>query len=608
MKKMPCLVLLLVTLEVVKGQDHFEVFLGDLIHEWNLRSPTIVVQDDLPDLCKTYQLVLCVLSDINTAEFAGHIANVARGSRQDSLIFGPGQDHRQLLEDIEQVEPFMFRLNIPVFMPLEYSSMIELRLDSHVVFYEEEKPGTYKLLDKFAVKGGPPIVIDLGKWDFSYGMRLQNHKNRWDRRTDLRGTEIVNSLATIGPWSILLKDADGNVVGSKGELQELLFHITERLNLSIKTIELDLRGQWKMSKNGSWSGGVGVLQRKEADVCSFGLGILLERSFVIDFPLPVINDPITLFALKNTGIAPNMWVYVRVFGVIQWTLFMMLLIAFAAATTMMLKWRREQWQDTQINYAPTAIGTSILFAIQMGEHPDTKNFGHRILTLTASFLTLLLWVYYTNDITAEMTSGPPEIGVKTFEDVLHYNYRVVAWSRHLIDQLRDSDPDTAKHEAYNRYFGNGEEAVDIVETIHDMISDSESKTLLYTQKITVIPKSPYEKLLMDKIYPLKMDDASYNLLGYGLQKDSEFLGIFNHFLLKAMEHGIFMRLGRSIQNNFHVNEEFEMPEPQPLGSNNVMFLFILLGLGITFSLTTYICESAVRKKQESLIKRSKLKK
>ena len=113
-----------------------------------------------------------------------------------------------------------------------------------------------------------------------------------------------------------------------------------------------------------------------------------------------------------------------------------------------------------------------------------------------------------------------------------------------------------------------------------MMSDKESKTLLYAQKISVIPKSTYEKFLVDKIHPLKMDDSSYNLLGLGLQKDSEFLGIFNHYLLKEMESGLNMRARRSLQNSFYVNEQFEMPEPQPLGSNNVMFLFILLGFGL----------------------------
>lgn len=303
MKKLSYLILLLQILKGIHGEDHFEGFLENLIKEWNLRSPTIVVQVDPPDICLTSQWVLCIFGKMDTTELAGHLANIERGSKQDSLIFGPGQNHGQLLVDIEHVDPFMFRLNTPVFMPLEYSDMIELRLDSNVVFYEEEKPGTYKLLDKFAVKGGPPIVIDLGKWDSSYGMRLHNHKNRWDRRTDLRGAEIVNSLRTFGPWSILLKDADGNVVGSRGQLQDLMFYMAERVNLSIKTTEQIYDGQWKMSENGSWSGGVGVLQRKEADVCSFGMGILLDRALVIDFPLAVIYDPATLFALKPSGIA-----------------------------------------------------------------------------------------------------------------------------------------------------------------------------------------------------------------------------------------------------------------------------------------------------------------
>ena len=586
-----CWVSLLLILKGIKGDDHFEGFIGDIISEWNLQSPTIVVQDDLPDMCKTSQWVLCVDSTMDTAELAGNIANVGMGSKQDSLIFGTGKDHGQLLDDIEQVEPFIYRSNTPVFMPLEYTDMIKLRLDSNIIFYEEEKPGTYKLLDKFAVKGGPPIVIDLGKWDFSYGMRLQNYKNRWDRRTDLRGAEIVNSLATYGPWSILLKSANGTVVGSTGELQTGIFHITEKLNLTIRTVELVDDGVWRRSENGSWNGGVGVLQRKEADICSNGMGVVHDRSFAIDFPLPVINDPITLFALKNTGIAPNMWVYVRVFGVVQWAIFMMLLIVFAMVMTMNLMWRREQWQDTLMDYVPTAIGTSLLFTIQMGEHQATNHLGTRILTLTASMLTLFLWVYYTNDITAEMTSGPRELPVKTFEDVLHYEYKVVAWSTYLINLLRDSEPGTAKHEAFNTYFSQTDDNVD---SIHEMMSDSESKTLFYAQRISVIPKSPYEKLLMDKIYPLQMDDAFYNFLGLGLQKDSEFLGIFNHYILKEMEHGLNMRASRSLQSIFHVNQQFEMPEPQPLGSNNVMFLFILLGLGIISSMTMTICEVVVR--------------
>ena len=78
-----------------------------------------MVEDDLPDMCRTSYQVLCVPSNMDTTELARHIANVDRGSKQDSRIFGPSHNHGKLLSDIEQVEPFMFRLNTPVFMPLD---------------------------------------------------------------------------------------------------------------------------------------------------------------------------------------------------------------------------------------------------------------------------------------------------------------------------------------------------------------------------------------------------------------------------------------------------------------------------------------------------------
>ena len=94
--------------------------------------------------------------------------------------------------------------------------------------------------------------------------------------------------------------------------------------------------------------------------------------------------------------------------------------------------------------------------------------------------------------------------------------------------------------------------------------------------------------------PLSMDDSAYYHLCLGLQKDSEFLGIFNHYLLKEMEHGINMREASKLQSIFNRNELFGMAEPQPLGKNNVMFLFLLLGFGISASATVAILERACK--------------
>ena len=61
-----------------------------------------------------------------------------------------------------------------------------------------------------------------------------------------------------------------------------------------------------------------------------------------------------------------------------------------------------------------------MFAIQMGEHSER----HRLLSLTLSFLTMFIFIYYANDITAEMTSGPAKIPIRNFEDVIQWDFRV----------------------------------------------------------------------------------------------------------------------------------------------------------------------------------------
>ena len=74
--------------------------------------------------------------------------------KQDGLIFEGTQSHKALLENLLSLAPEMFRSDCPVFMPLEYSDIVELRLDSHIIFYEQHGDGGYSLVDKFAVNGG----------------------------------------------------------------------------------------------------------------------------------------------------------------------------------------------------------------------------------------------------------------------------------------------------------------------------------------------------------------------------------------------------------------------------------------------------------------------
>ena len=55
---------------------------------------------------------------------------------------------------------------------------------------------------------------------------------------DLKGATLVNNLASYGTTGQLVRDARGKIIRSKGPLQNLIFHITDRLNLRIETTDI----------------------------------------------------------------------------------------------------------------------------------------------------------------------------------------------------------------------------------------------------------------------------------------------------------------------------------------------------------------------------------
>ena len=229
----------------------------------------------------------------------------------------------------------------------------------------------------------------------------------------------------------------------------------------------------------------------------------------------------------------------------------------------------------------------------MGSHMNTKNLSPRLLTLSLSSLTLILFIYYTTDITAKMTSGPPKIPIRTFDDVIKHDYKVisnVAFSKWV---LADAKQGSAKRKVHELYFENKQTEnlsfrQGLVKMMNDVINNP--KTLYHTFEGYLIPNDPQHKALADQVFALKMDDVIYAPSSLPLQKDSEFLPLFNHHILKCIESGLLRKVYLKYYKDLYVKENFEMTEPEPLRYNNVMFPFIYLGIGIALALVMAVAE------------------
>ena len=580
-------------------------FVKDAIDTWQLLSPTLIFQDDLPALCMELDWILCFSGSIDKKELAIHLDMIHQQRKQDSVIFIGNYGHENPLKELTKFVPSIFSSNYPILMPLEYTEYIKLRLDSNIIFYTQKSSAKFEIVDQFAVKEGPTIVEVMGTWEFMKGFNFLKSLNRWDRRTNLKGSTMVNALSRNGGNAGFIRDKSGNIIGSTGLFPDGLRFITEKLNLSVKTVE----SGWDMDffPNGSWSGEIGFLQRREADVVSTGLGIDLFRSYFIDYPFATDRKTSTLFGSLQKGGALSMWAYVNVFGFIQWMIFIALAFSMIIGLVLInifitdgsgiaFGTRRGTSKDYKLNSTYSSLALVCLFTIQMGSHVNSKQLAPRLLTLTISFLTLLMFVYYTTDITAEMTSGPPGIPIRTFQDVIYHNYRVVGGSSFSMHILANAKPGTAMREVYENYGEtislDGSVRNKRISILMEVIKDP--KRLLYAQA-PMLPRSQSERKLLDQILELKMDDVNSGYATLALQRDSEFLPLFNHYIMKMKENGLLRKLYRDYHSYLFARENFEMVQPQPLGFNNVMFPFICLVVGVCLSITKAITEHMIMK-------------
>ena len=567
--------------------------------------------------------------------------------KHDALIFLGGGGQRELVTQLDKRptikspddpddQPGAFKLNYfsetptifttdsPVFMPIEYADAIKLRLDTNIIFFEEEMPGNYKLVDMFAVKSGPPITLHLGEWHLGHGISLEKNMYRWRRRTDLKGASMINCHNPESESSFPVLDDKGNIIGSEGSFPSMLNEIADELNLKVETTKYCTVGGCNMTCQCNCTGLRKHVVERTIDGSNSGTSITFMEFVLFDFCFATARYPVSLWAAKPKGTAPNMWVYVNVFGVSQWAIFLALLIIVVIMISLIKKVEQPgsvnafgTKRGNQSHYKLESVMSEVamvgLYTIQMGSQTNGQHLGIRLITFTASMLTLLMFVYYTNDITSTMTSGPtPPIPVNSFDDVIYNDYKVIIPTFAMALLLRSAEPGTSKHEVYEKWLANNKQILTnkyytTESAIEEMLSDS--KALWWTSiNMFMPPDLPdidqlgiYRKgvEMMDSIVDLKIRDGANMYSSFALIKHSEFLQILNYYIIKRYENGAHRRHHYQWSRYNNVNEQFGMLEPEPLGYNNVMFPFMCLGLAICAAIIISMVEFGIKRWRSS---------
>ncbi len=463
-----------------------------------------------------------------------------------------------------------------------------LRLDSNwISFSSNSDTKTTELVEHFGALHKKAFSQHFGTFSPVLGLNIPEVEI-WRRRSNLDGANLIN---TVNAYPYVINFVDDHYV-LDGLLPELMTSLQLLMNFTVTNVRPPDEdwGVEKEHKNGTkyWSGMVGELVAKRADVSIAGLTIKAERGRVIDFTVAVLPEILTVIIGKRSLSTSNIntMAFIKCLSPTTWLVFM----AFAAlhgicySIVMVAKNGRNYKFGFWHLYGFIAVGKVFLkLPVAFG-----KWLSERMLYFTIFVLCLFVFEGYIGNLTAEMTVGKPKVQLKSFQDIIDNEMTISVTKGTVSDfYFAQAEEGTAQYivnkNHVNRYILDVSEIRKTVDEI-----DSDPKSAYFE---TIIPFLEY-----DKVKPLlNFNGRISSAIGIALQKNSEFKAAFDYHIIKMRQSGLL----HEMYDNYILQDK---PEDMSggiftediliLGFDQLFLPVIIIGLGIILALTILAYEKA----------------
>ena len=268
-------------------------FLLYLTNFTNPANPMLLMAegDDFPtDFCSGSSFAVSCIEFANQEAHSilDHLSSSnVKGKMINPIVLSDG-DHKDLVMDLNK-DPLAFTQNGMWFMPIEYLSLIDLRLDSKIFFYSANSADGFDLIESYAIRGGTPINTTLNVWspEAEANLKWEHTKlatNIVDRRSDLQGTVLRHSWFEDPPYVMHVRDEFGQIVNTSGYNAALLTELRGQMNFRIEDVTVQVETRGTLLKNGSWIGMVRMFLDNDIDVSAVGINIKQNRVDAISNP------------------------------------------------------------------------------------------------------------------------------------------------------------------------------------------------------------------------------------------------------------------------------------------------------------------------------------
>ena len=378
------------------GCDHSK-FILEYANFYSISEITIVVnmEEVKEPLLHTYVTYISYGSS-NFNEVLNTIREMKTDDETELIVF-IGSDHGDLLQLLDD-ETDIFHSGVKSIIQRHPAVQFNFRLDTNIIFCKNEG-SSVELSESYAIKKGPVITQQIGNWTSSSGLRISSPV-LWERRSNLLKTQLIDTILAYSIVTQFSHNQQGDIEEQKGIFQDLFTLLQSRLNFTAKATSPP-DGKWGnlQDDNRTWSGMIGELNTKRADISTAGLGRTYERDAAADYGITLISYDCTLVQASKTSVALQVWVYLKIFPITAWIVIMISVLTFAMVIYLIARYNES------ISLA-SGVGISFVYLLQLSSESvnDLRKTSSKLGLVTWALGCYLVFSYYEADLTANMTT------------------------------------------------------------------------------------------------------------------------------------------------------------------------------------------------------------
>ncbi|CAI5795273.1 glutamate receptor ionotropic, kainate 4 [Podarcis lilfordi] len=312
---------------------------------------------------------------------------------------------------------------------MNYLRMVELEgLTGHIEFNSKGQRSNYALKILQYTRNG---FRQIGHWHVTKGLTMDNQIFSSNVSESLFNTTLIVTTILENPY-LMLKGNHQELEGNdqyEGFCMDMLAELAAILHFNYK-IQLVGDGVYGVPEaNGSWTGMVGELIARKADLAVAGLTITAEREKVIDFSKPFMTLGISILYRVHMGRKPGYFSFLDPFSPGVWLFMLLAYLAVSCVLFLVARLTPYEWYSPHpcsqgrcnLLVNQYSLGNSLWFPVggfmQQGSTIAPRALSTRCVSGVWWAFTLIIISSYTANLAAFLTVQRMDVPIESVDDL-----------------------------------------------------------------------------------------------------------------------------------------------------------------------------------------------